>query len=251
MKSKSKIIITLIAICVVLVLAVIGIQKGVFHSAEMERQDDIPGNTHETKPNSQTVVYQEKVVIPQSQIHSMQEEVDAQYMTVSGEVDGSYRINVSDCCYSRTLDTGFKFKDAFKDRYGQEVFSDDGSGTIQKDYYYLYVDFIVTNIGNDTNLLTHMLDFVSINADGTAQYDMNLDSYNILLLDYDNKFKNQSTNIKSGETVKFKLVYLVPEHMIEEDNIHILLNGNGETGASYLSGENKRFVKLELAERQQ
>lgn len=243
-----KKVITAAVVVLVVIFGIIAVKNNwIFKDTGQNQQNYLNDAGGETARENVTYYQEGEVTIDRKQISDMGTPVVAEFYRMKETVPyKTEEINVTDCYYSRTLGEEYTFKPYHVARYGDGIFEDNGN--LIKDYYYLYVDFTVTNIGPaQVAFLPSCLEYIGIDAKGVAVYDMSLDNELIYIFDPAQVFGRGGIleNFATDSQIRFSLVYLVPDEMIEANEICIVAN-EGDTGTSAISGEHKRFIRLNL-----
>lgn len=247
-KIDRKKIITYLTIIVIVILVIIAIKNKWFFSETSNYNTTgfvNDGEDGETKKHNE-VELEGDIKIDISQIVSAEEPVVVDfYVGKEKEPNSSKQIEINDYYYSRKLEDTLIFNEKYIDRYGQGIFNE--SGDILKDYYYLYVDFTVTNKGEEEAYAPRNNDYIIIDADNIIHYDLEADQDNIYIQDYNHIFGayKMLNSFKTDTSIQFGLVYLVTDEEVEGNRIHIYPN-IGETGIEALSKKENRFITLDL-----
>lgn len=123
-------------------------------------------------------------------------------------------------------------------------------GDFERDYYYLYVDIEVQNIGKTAKSFT-ALDFVYIPIDkdniATYTYDTEDNPYYVLETDGKNliNFMMVIMPFESNDSCKYTVCYIVPDETLEEDNLYVYRT-EGLYGRSLSADKDIQYVKLDI-----
>lgn len=243
--GKYKKIISIVLIIVMLICLVIASKNGWLFTKDdnnIEVKDKKVEETH--KQNS---VYKDgEAQIDVSQIVQAGEPVEIEFY-FGGETEPTEKVQttVLNYSYSRKLDDGIKFKNSLKDIYGNDIFDEDG--TILKDYYYLYVNFTVKNVGKKSiSYLPKRNSYIEVSKDGIVQYKYDDCDY-IYRPNTEDLFGSTGilNDFEVNDSIDFELVYLVSENAVKKNDICIYPN-YGQAGTSSVTKKENRFIALDL-----
>lgn len=247
--GKYKKIISIVLIIVMSVCMIIALKNGWFVAKEDNKDNETDRKSSSVQENQkQTSVFDDgEVQIDVSQIFQAGEPVEVEfYYNGKSEPIERQQITVTDYSYSRKLDDGIKFKERLKEDFGQDNFDNDG--TILKDYYYLYVDFTVKNIGKKSiSYLPKKNCYIEVSKEGIAQYKYHSSDDYIYRPNTEDLFGNNGILYDFGvnDSISFELVYLVPENAVKKNDICIFPN-DGQAGISSVTKKQNRFIALDL-----
>lgn len=261
--------ITILFITLVFICAAIFVLRLKKQEAKLPEQPDpavqkeTTGDTGETTGDTEeTTLSQEglgahdwRFVVDASCLKAMNELCISNDGTVDYEGD-TYQFQITSAQKSRTLREDFKegvidfparFK-ATKSRLG-DLISDEGD--LKSDYYYLYIDVELTNIGSTDNCCAALdYDLITISEDKVATYYADTKWIGPCYgLETDGKdLINYMTAImpfEAGESCSYTLCYIIPDEMLKEDNLYIY-RPMGLYGKRLSADKEMQYVKLDI-----
>lgn len=240
MKKLSKgNILSCIFILFFLVLLIVAVNNKYIFNDNSNKQndylnvDELENNTHYKEEDNES-----EIIISEDKIFYMNENVEF----IGGMKDSLYIVNIDKAESSKELYKPYEFKEYYRNHYGVDFFDD--IGNIQKEYNYLYLNYTITNSGENNNFYPTSMCFVATDENRQVILDNNLANTPISIVNAEDENEIKSIdNFKINTAISLKSVYIIPDDLLDNKEIYIYMS-SGKTKSKDIGLEKNIFIKL-------